>query len=188
MQRIPEHSNRRKTDFVDITTIQQPRTFGTFCDLHLKANRDTLTWTYKQAFEAAASNTYLHSKPFQSNMIHKLQQFSRRGIHITPNDTAQFSARAVLSMLKHRWTVEQFQTNEVWKCSLSPFAVTSKELNKPRRENLDFPVLLQIVDEVTKMGHFLYPFFFHRIFRGNRKEIGSRSGGDDQERNRNSGE
>jgi len=165
MQRILEHSNRR-TDFVDITTIQQPHTYGTFCDLHLKANHDSFKWAFKQAFEAAAGVSYQNDGPFESAMIHKLRQFSRRGIHIAPNDFEQFSPRAVLAMLKHRWTIEHFKTDELFQAALSSFGVLSfvansrsKELSKPRRESLDFPVLLQIVDELTKMGHFLYPFY-----------------------------
>ena len=119
-----------------------------------------MVWAYKQAFEAAAGMSYLYDGPFESVMISKLQQMARRRNRIGPTDFADFSCRTVLAMLKHQWIFEDFNTNEIWTAVLSSFVTkpTSNEMGKSRRESLEFPVLFQVVRELTKMGHALYPF------------------------------
>ena len=129
-------------------------------------NHHALVWAYKQAFEAAAGVSYLHDGPFQSVMIQRLHQMARRQRRIGPSDFGAFTSRTVLAMLKHRWIFEGFNTEEIWKAVLSSFATKPKSKkfggnSKPRAtlEITEFAVLFQIIGELTKMGHFLYPFY-----------------------------
>ena len=127
-------------------------------------NHRALVWAYKQAFEAAAGVSYLHDGPFESVMIQRLHQIARRGQRIGPSDFGTFTSRTVLAMLKHQWIFEEFDTEEIWEAVLSSF-VTKPKLKemggngKPRREITEFAVLFQVIGELTKMGHFLYPFY-----------------------------
>ena len=153
---------------IEIVNSNYRQIYGAFNCLNQSSDdkeHQDLIWNYKQAFQAMSAVEYRNNdeKLFNSPLIQQLKIWHiQQNKEIKVEDFQQIPFSCIPSMLKHSWIFQNYTTNEIWNAIILSIKSKSKQLTtKNRNENhkfSQFHILLKIIQQLTKMGHTLYPF------------------------------